>query len=94
MGFEFGLLLDGIHVGAPRADGRILEALLALDHGNGLVWDLLAGYPVDELDVHVAERGLQDHAIAPVRPRRQADDEDLFKLETKRGLVRRPVGRA
>ena len=58
---------------------------MALRHGDGLDRDRFASYPVDELDVHVAESCLQDHAIATVRPGRQADDEDLFKLRL--GLV-------
>lgn len=46
-----------------------------------LVWDLSSKHPVNEVDLEVAQRRLQRHAIATVGARREADDEDAFKLQ-------------
>lgn len=50
-----------------------------------LVRDVAAGNAVDELEIHVAERPLEEHAISAVRPRGEADDEDLLELRVVNG---------
>lgn len=74
------LLLDGIHVSAPRAEACAVDVFSGLPLGNGLFRDGGADDAVDKLDCEVAEGGAEDHAVTAVGALGQAYDEDFLKL--------------
>lgn len=76
-----GIRSDSVHMGSPRAEGRIGHGPSLLADGEGFVRDLSADDTVDVVEGEICEGGSKGKGIPLVAAFGHVEDEDFLELD-------------